>query len=337
LQDESDEARKTAKLLKSSHTEITLEDSTIESDFLEFASSIDQPSVDGVNSFFVSKAVSKFSKVVLSGTGGDELFAGYPWFESAKNFNGGSIQEKISRIVRENSFMIAKIPKTFDYLAYKTKMGIFSKGIQVFGYANADKLINNTIVQLREFNETFLDFESRDINTNLDELSRFSIICLNGYTKNQLLRDIDSTSMHFSLEVRVPYLDLDLLNFSLGLPDEWKLGPKNSQFDPLSYKGSGQKYLLAKLSEQYLPKDLLQRRKKGFDLPLSDWLDGPLNSLLISEINYAKTKGNSFLKMDQVEEFFKNYKLGKEPAIRLWLILLILVWHKNLEMSHSYI
>jgi len=334
-QSEIDFGSSIANYLGTNHREVTIDYDNIETDLFDFITAIDQPSMDGINSFLIFKEVSKYSKVVISGTGGDEMFAGYPWFSQAMGIKESREKDYLSQKVRKNSRYLSRFKYFFESTAFAGKLGTFSSGLQAFGFTNADNVLNLPMNSNFDFLNSYLDFESRDLPKNSEPISRLSNFCLQGYTKNQLLRDIDSISMHFSLEVRVPLISQEVYNFSQQLSDVWKLGPRNSKAISGSYQNTGEKYILQQLAKRYLPDSILQRTKQGFEMPLDDLLRGPLLNLATAKFAASNLKQFDFINAKAISALFNDFIQKKAPAIRVWLILVFILWYESLLKTKS--
>jgi asparagine synthase (glutamine-hydrolysing) len=322
-----------ADYLGTGHHNLDIDFDKIEEDLYNFVLAIDQPSMDGFNTFLVCKEVAKFSKVLISGTGGDEMFAGYPWFDAAVRKKEFRSLNYVSRTVRKNSRYFAKYKNLFEAIAFLGPLGSFSAGLKAFGYSGADlllKLPNNTKIT---FSNSQLDFESRDFPEIYNSVSRLSNFCLQGYTKNQLLRDIDATSMFFSLEVRTPLISQEVYKFAQQIPDNWKLGPRDSRSMAGSYQNTGEKYVLQHLAKKYLPDSLLQRKKQGFEVPLDELLRGPLFRISQSKFEIGNLDKIPFLNAKEISRLYKGFKENKVPAIHVWLILIFILWYESLSFE----
>ena len=333
---ESRHGKAIANYLGSRHHDLSIDFGSIEQDLFEFVSAIDQPSMDGLNTFLVSKEVSKFSKVLISGTGGDEIFGGYPWFATAAGKKELKLFGLASKTVRKNSLFFAKFRYLFENVAFTGQLGSFSAGLKAFGYPGADLLLKFPKNETVDFVQSYLDFESRDISVGVEPLSRLTDYCLRSYTQNQLLRDIDSTSMHFSLEVRVPFISQEVYNFAQALPDIWKLGPKDFQSIDGSYQATGEKFVLQQLAKRYLPESILQRKKQGFELPLDELLKGPLLKIAEEKFSTSNLEKFEFFNRDQFLRLFNEFQNGNVPAIQIWLILVFILWYESIMPDHSY-
>jgi asparagine synthase (glutamine-hydrolysing) len=218
--------------------------------------SMDQPSIDGVNTYFVSQAAHQSGlKAVLSGLGADELFGGYgsfariSWIRHARRIPGkaalakflGSRKDALKRLV------FLDIPGPVgDYL--------FLRGIHT--PATTASILD---CPERDVYET-LSAVTLDVPEGLSDLDYASFLETNMYMRNQLLKDTDYMSMRFGLEVRVPFLDQDLVRTvrDIGLA---------GHYDP-----AHPKYLLTHAFADVLPDTIIHRKKQGFVFPFHKWL-----------------------------------------------------------------
>ena len=128
----------------------------------------------------------------------------------------------------------------------------------------------------------------------------------------------------------MPLLDIDVFNFAISLPDNMKVRLPSIKIPNESYSQSGQKFILGKLSEKYLPTGFLERKKQGFDLPIGAWLRGPMKNLLEDKLSEANLSRIEHLDVERVL-FLKKQFLHKNLApIKIWLILTYVVWYENL-------
>src|SRR6185295_5495145 len=220
---------------------------------------------DGVNSYFVSQAARRAVTVAISGTGGDELFAGYPWFALMANRETslqGPAWKMLARatlapVVRaalfdESNGRIQHWRHTSDFRTRYTKATAYN----IFGGDGARSVLAGELrATARVGRSPYYDLPFPEEMPNGSIIDRVTSVSLRSYTTNQLLRDIDAVSMAHSLEVRVPYLDPFVADTALSLPDEAKLQTPDMytpQFTP-SYRDSGTKRILLDVAKPYLP------------------------------------------------------------------------------------
>jgi asparagine synthase (glutamine-hydrolysing) len=175
--------------------------------------------------------------------------------------------------------------------------------------------------------------ESRDLAA-IDEIEMGSVIervtglCLRGYTSNQLLRDIDTTSMAHSLEVRVPYLDTVITDLVLSLPDDAKL----NQLDQLpssaqsSYRETGAKRILIDIGRPLLPKDFDTQPKRGFAMPFDSWLHGPLKDVFLDSLSESGIGQRGWFDYDQILVVRDGFINGHAGWSQPWLLMMIELW-----------
>lgn len=311
-------AQMIAKKFNTKHTEIKL----TPSDFLELVpaalNAMDHPSGDGPNTYIVSK-VTKESGITmaLSGLGGDELFAGYSIFKQALELS----QKR----------WLQSFPKTFRRLAGTAltiaKPGIASRkkaAILIQDYFDLEyvypfsrlvledsqiKSLLNDSVKTPNFVHGYLKeiLDTSMPGFNLPYLSKVSVAEMGTYMQNVLLRDSDQMSMAHALEVRVPFLDHNLVEYALGVNDQQKY-PHTP------------KELMTEALGDLLPREIIDRPKMGFTLPWEHWMKNELKSFCEDRITKLgqrprfNSKGlnklwNAFLKGDKLVTWSRIWPL----------------------------
>ncbi|WP_081768881.1 asparagine synthase (glutamine-hydrolyzing) [Herbaspirillum sp. RV1423] len=324
--DETLEAAAMADHLQTDHTRVIVTAADMMSHLDRFIHGLDQPSVDGLNSYFVAHAASQSVTVSLSGTGGDELFLGYPWF-AHMNRDFGAVPQPVSpwwkslfgRRSTTPSDGIDKFREAFGGLYH------------CFGPKMAYDLMSSehrAKVTFRSFSE---DLSGADEMRNAEPLDRASVLCLNGYTRNQLLRDIDTCAMASSLEVRVPFLDHVLADFALSLPLSSKMAVNTRTLDPgASYSESGVKKILCDVARGYLPETFFnQRSKRGFALPYADWLRGPLAEIMHDTLSRESVIRAGMFNPDMVQKIHSDFLNGHRPWSHPWLLMVTELWRRK--------
>ena len=298
-EDETDDAAAVARHLGVSHTRIIVQRHEIADNLQCIARGLDHPTVDGVNSWFVAKAASRELTVAISGTGGDELFAGYPWFGAMQNFTRRPWMERIAGRFRGETFATA-----------------FNNQYHIFDARTASILCPNTRVPMSR----------PDPLRHADILSRVTGLVLSGYTRDQLLADIDTAAMWHGLEVRVPLLDENLLDFALSLPETAKITSGDPSAPPGSYAASGVKRLLLEIGLPMLPHDFACRAKRGFTLPFDGWLRGILMPVMNETLSAATTVRRGFFEPEAVQDVLKAFLAEQVHWTRPWLLMMTELW-----------
>lgn len=297
--DETQDAEEVARYLGTHHTQIIIQQKEIADNLRAIAKDLDHPTVDGVNTWFISKAASQYVTVAISGTGGDELFAGYPWFSSMQSFNS---RPWINRMM--------------SYFQGENFINTFNTQYYIFDQLTASRLCPGSTANSNRYDPLYY----------ADTLSRVSGLVLSGYTRNQLLADIDTVSMSHGLEVRVPLLDENLLDFALSLPEIAKIAPHDLSAPQGSYAASGVKRLLVEMGSPLLPNGFKYRSKRGFTLPFDSWLRGILAPVIqeILSVNVISQRG--FFEPDEVQAVLNSFVSGQVHWTRPWLLIMTELW-----------
>ncbi len=304
-------SRAVAERFQTDHSEIRLSEDRLLELLPETIAAIDQPTMDGINTYIVSQAVKRAGvTVVLSGLGGDELFAGYPSFRRAMKL--AAISPLSKRALRAASG-VGKVALNGSVQRHKfwqlansdcTPQDVYRISRQLFSMDFVTRLTGR-----EPGYRTNGHHHSTDIVNTISELE------LKGYMTNTLLRDTDAMSMAHSLEVRVPFVDTKVVDYVFSLPGEWKVGENKIP-----------KPLLADAVGDLLPRDFLARPKMGFTLPLEKWLQQSLRS----EVSSVLADGSRFagLNSHAIENVWNNF-LQKPRAVgwsRPWSLYVLAKW-----------
>ena len=304
-------SRAVAERFNTDHSEIRLSEQRLVQLLPDAIAAIDQPTMDGINTFVVSSAVKNAGiTVALSGLGGDELFAGYPSFRRAIKLSSG-----ISKRVLRAASGFGRIALNGSVQRHKFWQLANSECRPVDVYRISRQLFSNDSVARitgREPSHQNGHEHSSDIVNEISNLE------LKGYMTNTLLRDTDAMSMAHSLEVRVPFVDTKLVDFVLSLPGQWKVSEQNSVPKPL----------LADAVADLLPRDFLARPKMGFTLPFEKWLQRNLRTEVSSVLRDSSRMSISRLDPNAVEKVWDDF-LAKPRAVgwtRPWSLYVLAQW-----------
>lgn len=339
--DETDDAERVAKLLGTDHQRVLVTGQDFRDKITHIVAALDQPSVDGVNSYFISMAARKGVTVAISGTGGDELFAGYPWFmHMASGCNGdgksrwtSGARMMISKTARNDIFNPLLQSRFGDLLERSRAMSgfvaRFARQYQIFGSKGACKVLAPEIKQFatmgRDPSHDMLDADELPWGSPVE---RVSALCLRGYTQNQLLRDIDAVSMAYSLEVRVPYLDPLVIDVALSLPDTAKLGDLSrlSDLEGATYRETGAKKILIDVGRELLPDGIDLQSKRGFGMPFNSWIKNSLRDVLDDTLSPLSVKRRGFFQVQEVESLREKFLKEQTSWVFPWVLMVTELW-----------
>ena len=302
----------------------------------EAVSALDQPSMDGINTYFVSWAAREVGlKVALSGLGSDELFGGYRTFadtpklarlETVSRFVPGafrriSVPLVNSLVARKGSADAARkasdawlMPDVLPHPYFFTRLLFPPSELSRLANAHYRKSsVSNDGVTL---DPTWLGWLERvaDQATARPRVSGVSWLEMRTYMVSTLLRDTDCVSMARSLEVRVPFLDTPLVEFVSALPDQARIEPGVS------------KGLLRAALAGLLPAEILVQRKRTFTLPWEDWLRSALKSRVESSLKTLSPALHGQLHAAGVRTVWDNFMAGRTTWSRPWSLYVLNEW-----------
>lgn len=334
--DEAEAAKGIAKRCATQHTAVPLDGETVLARMDEALAALDQPTMDAVNTYFVSWAAREVGlKVALSGLGGDELFAGYTSFSDTP---------RLSRLIRAAWFvpsvarrwtksLIAALagnrsspdagrkaaaawvfPDALPHPYFFTRT-LFPPGRleQIIEPRFRPSAVGPDGVTLEP---TWLGWLQRaaDEARKLDPVGGISWLEMRSYMASTLLRDTDSVSMAQSLEVRVPLLDTLLVEFVYALPVAARRGPDR------------QKALLVEAIKDLLPEEILTQRKRTFTLPWEEWLRGPLKKRLEASLADPAPSLAPVLRLGGIQGVWNEFLAGRTTWSRPWSLYVLNEW-----------
>lgn len=278
--DETLNAKKIAQKLGLKHFIFTVTKDDFFKDFPNIVEAMDQPSIDGINVWYASKAAAKLKlKVVFSGLGGDEMFFGYKHFKNIP-------------LIHKYFVFFKKIPffkifskvffKLYSYIKNDDRwLEVTESSKSIFKLWFLKRIIftkkyilkNFFFPQDENFLESYNEINSRENFYKFDNPKiKLSYLESDYYMKNQLLRDSDWASMFHGVELRTPFVDIHLLSRLKNLMN--------------AYSSSHDKEILKKSFNTILPKEFLQKRKTGFHTPIKNWIGSYLKKNKKNSKNY---------------------------------------------------
>ena len=343
--DESQYAARVAQAIGSRHTNVTLREEDFLRQLPDALTAIDQPTFDALNTYFVSRAAREAGMTVaLAGTGGDELFGGYPSFvELPKMLRagawvpwplGGAIGAAYRGVAAFYWNRLGQAPpqtrwgKIADVAGaggdllrlYQTSYALFTR--------EAQSRLASARVQAAQRAEDFglnasVAAAWRDRIEDSEILHAISLLELSSFVGERLLRDTDAASMAVSLEVRVPLLDWALCEKVAGMDAA-------RRFSPL-----GKKRLLRDLALQRLDPIIFDRPKSGFVLPIGEWARRRLQPKMERVLSDAALVSRAGLEPASVRTLWKSYVAGR-PGLywsRVWSLYALLSWCQNHDVA----
>ncbi len=283
--------------------------------------SMDHPTGDGINSWVISELAHREGiKVALSGLGGDELFGGYPVFRQLPGIVSNRAYWSLPKAIRNwipalwNGRRREKL-EALSKIRSRDLRSVYPVFRMVFGPSHRAALLNRFADPFPGFPDVISTLDPASPNRYWSLISAMEILT---YTQHVLLRDADQMSMSHALEVRVPFFDHELVEYLLGLPDEWKMG-------------NSQKSLLAAAMKNELPEELLNRTKAGFVFPWNQWLRNELRPFAESRINSLAKR--ELLHSQEVMQTWNRFISGDSRIlwVHVWLLVVLEDWmQKNL-------
>ena len=333
---EAAHARAVAGAIGAEHQEIVLSEARFVQSLDSALQSLDQPTFDGINSYYISKAVREAGlTVALVGTGGDELFGGYSsfrhvpalrrWAQRA-NWVPGAAKVGAAKLVatvanpRQGAFAAqtrwAKLPdlvRAGDDLVqlYQLSYALFLPDFQA-------QLLDGTLAQSEL--ESGLPSAMRDRLTRetrgRSALAALSVLEQRCFLGERLLRDIDAASMAVSLETRLPLVDHELLATVVRLPDE------------LRYHPLGRKQVLRSVGLAGLDPGLFERPKRGFEMPLELWVRRKLGGEMDQVMRDRRLAARAGLSGEAVARLWQAFQDGAPGMYwsRVWAVYVLLCW-----------
>jgi asparagine synthase (glutamine-hydrolysing) len=342
--DESSYARRVSEALGTEHLELRLTQERFRGDLTGALASLDQPTFDGINTYFVSRLVREAGfTVALAGTGGDELFGGYDSFvDLPKGVRAASVARALpspalrlgARLVRRLKMGAAgEVPpqtrwgKLGDLLAtrgsavsaYQVSYGLYTQEFlaQLSSGSAADRTSHGLPLER--------EAELAQAIRGASPLAAVGLLELALFIGERLLRDTDGASMAASLEVRVPLLDHEVVEAAQAVPDA-------DRFQPL-----GKKNLLRTLAMPDLDPSIFDRPKAGFVLPIELWAKDQLAETIETLFADRALVESVGLQPPALGRLWRAFK-GGAPGIywsRIWAPFVLLHWCRQNRMGLS--
>mgnify|MGYP002152351306 CR=1 FL=1 len=331
--DESVYARSISHHLKTDHTELYVTPEDALEVIPRIPAIFDEPFADSsqIPTFLLSQLARKHVKVSLSGDGGDELFYGYSrYFLADKSWRWtnrlaprmrrilaailGNLPAATASAAMLQTRKMYPISRALDRASKLAALIAQPSGVKAYQMMISHSLLPEELVIGAELPNTIFDQETQLAHLpSLREQMLF--LDLQTYLPDDILTKVDRTSMAVGLEARIPLLDYRLVEFALALPTKIK-----------TFDGGG-KWALRQVLYRHVPRELVDRPKRGFGIPLEQWIDGPLRDWAENLLSEDNLKRGGFLHPKPVRTMWQEHKSGvRRWHYQLWDVLMFQAW-----------
>ncbi len=323
--DESSYARKVSSYLGTEHHEMKVTSESIKNILKHFGEILDEPLADPsmVPTYILSKFTSESVTVALAGDGGDELFAGYPMFQAdviARWY------QYVPKFINRFLFNTIKVlPVQHTNLSFDFKIKKFLKGFEVskqyrhqqwlssFSLAEQSLLCHNVSGTIYEDIDRYL---AESLAGSLEQQRDY--LYLRTYLMDDILVKVDRTSMRHGLEVRAPFLDTAIVEFANSLPTSFK------------QKRFITKRILKETMRGKIPDEIINRPKKGFGIPLAQWLLSDLRSFCESVLSREEILKSGLFRYEYVERLKNDHFMKRSNNYKqLWTLMVFQMWYSH--------
>ncbi|MCT4665958.1 MAG: asparagine synthase (glutamine-hydrolyzing) [Flavobacteriales bacterium] len=322
--DESSLAELVAQKYGTDHTTIRISFDDLEKDIEKIILQYGLPFFDSsaIPSYYVSREAKKHVTVVLNGDGADELFGGYRRFVPFAKYDFFNTPKPIKSLTKGLKTLL---PVSHNK---KSLYNYFYRLLNLISQNQKDVYLASTYDLFPGIEDVFI---KKPLNQNLeDDFQKIAKEKVSGLDKimeldfigplfGDLLVKMDIATMAHSLEGRSPFLGKELLEIAPTLPDHYKVNGKTT------------KHILRELAKKYLPEELINQPKRGFEIPLKDWVNGVLKNKIDSYLLKEDAYFLNFIKKDTfLKIYHRKLKLSEERRTKILYLLFVLeVWHTH--------
>ncbi|MFC2163397.1 asparagine synthase (glutamine-hydrolyzing) [Acidobacteriota bacterium] len=329
--DELGHARRIAQKFGTEHEEFVLQPQALELTE-ELIHHLDEPFGDFsiFPTYLVSKMARAHVKVILSGDGGDELFAGYDHYQAqtlSKSRLSALLQKPLPGIMKhfrpsaKKKGLRNKIKRYAQGFEHNSNMRHF-RWMMFLSEANKNLLYSPDLIHGLDNNTNLHDspplahlFTQMD---QFDDITGELYLDFKTYLVDDILVKVDRMSMATSLESRVPLLDHKVVEYAFALPGKLKL------------KGMTTKWILKKTMERLLPEENIYRRKEGFSIPIKHWLRNELRELMLGYLDEKRIQSEGLFNYEPIKHMMDSHLAGKENySHQLWALLVFEIWREQ--------
>ena len=328
--DEAPLAKLVAEKYQTDHTEINISFDNLSEDVENILMNYGEPFFDSsaIPSFYVSREAKKYLTVILNGDGADELFGGYRRYVpfSKYDFFKKNLFVKNTATLLKSVLPVPHNKKTkYNYLyrlaamASKSSLDIYlSAGVDIMEDYE-DNIIKPSFDYMQPLR---LDFDII-ASSDLSGLQKIMNMDFDTNLFSDLLVKMDIATMANSLEGRSPFLCKELLEYTPAMNNRYKIN------------GSTTKYLLRTLAKKYLPEQLVNQPKRGFEIPLKNWVNDELKDIIHDYVGAPNAFNKNIIDNNFTQQLLKNkIKIASEKRAKiLWMLFSMEVWYKKIYIK----
>jgi len=324
---EASDARLVARHLGTDHTELMLSPAEARDAIPALLDHFDEPFADSsaIPTYYVSKLAREQVTVVLSGDGGDELFGGYPWRQVRPGY-----QRALSRLPRPARAGIRRLSSVLPHGVPGTNFlrhmdmpygRYILDAMAVFDEADRGEIYAPEFAQaVGEVDPYVHHLRHLDGSADRSWKARMMEYDLKTYLPNDILTKVDRMSMRNSLEARVPLLDHHLVELAARIPSRLKI------------RGGVSKGILKRVMARYLPKEIIEKRKQGFSVPLGSWLRTELRDEILDTLQGPSR--HAFFEEVAVEKLKDAFYRGDDSRNhQVWTLYAFERWYQNVHAA----
>jgi asparagine synthase (glutamine-hydrolysing) len=321
-------ARQMARHFKTDHKEFIIRPNALELTE-KLVKHLDEPLGDFsiFPTYLVSKMARDYVTVVLSGDGGDELFAGYETYIADLTYRQ---YRKIPAVVRNHVLLpvTMKLPPTEKKKGVINRVKRFVEGtrypedlqhvrwMMFLADEEKNRLYGNAMIDLRSQHHAYEFIRQHFAKADSqDDVNRQLYVDIKTYLCDDIMVKVDRMSMATSLEARAPFLDYRVVEYAATIPSSLKI------------RGTKTKYILKKAMANLLPPEIVNRGKEGFSIPIKNWLRQELRSMMLEILSPSRIRRDGFFNADYVQKLVNEHLQGVENhSHRLWALMVFGIW-----------
>jgi asparagine synthase (glutamine-hydrolysing) len=320
-------ARKVAAFLNVELVEVKV-DSNLTSNFDKIVWHLDEPQSDPApfNVFEISKAARKDGiKVLIGGTAGDDVFSGYRRHQAIvleKYYELFPVQVRkairdLLQSISSKRPLVRRLKKLTSSI-HKTKDERFIAYFEWQDFEFVRSLFKSEIQNHLSYENLYFAKLLNDVKHVSDDLNKILYLEIYTFLIDHNLNYTDKAGMANGVEIRVPYLDIELVEFSTQIPVEYKM------------KGRQTKFILRKVAEKYLPMDVIYRSKTGFGVPLEYWVRNEMDNFISKRLSENYNDETNVFNLERIEQIIRDNKKGKiNASYNVWSFLAVQSWLKQ--------